>query len=328
MGAAITGWGAALPERTLDNAELAEGLDVTEDWILERTGIESRHIAGAADTASSLSIVAGAEALRRAGVEASDIDTVIVATSTADALIPGAAPLVQSALGTRGSAFDLNAACSGFLYALVQASALIEAGMAERILLCGADLLSRVSDYTDVRSCVLFGDGAGAVVVEKVEAPSRIGPFKLYSDGTKAPLLRIPQGDPYLRMQGREVYRYAVEGMTRSVREVLESASLKPGDIDLLVAHQANARIIEAVAHRLGLEEGQALLNISRLGNTSAASIPLAMVEAVATGRLSDGDVVVLTAFGAGFVWGAGVVRWGARPGTPEELMLAGDASG
>jgi 3-oxoacyl-[acyl-carrier-protein] synthase III len=327
MGSAITGWGAALPERVLDNVELAAGLEVDDDWIRARTGIESRHIAGKSDTASSLATVAGAAALDRAGLEPQDIDTVIVATSTPDTPMPASAPLVQSALGIpQAAAFDLNAACSGFLYGLAQAHALISADMSRRTLLCGADLLSRLSDYSDVRSCVLFGDGAGAVVVERVEGPTRLGPFKLLSDGTRAPLLHVPVGDRFIRMQGREVYRHAVEGMTKVVQEVLADASLGVSDIDLLVAHQANARIIEAVAARLELTPSQAFLNIVRLGNTSAASIPLALVEAVETGRLEDDDVLIVTAFGAGFVWGAGAVRWGVRAREPETLVLAGDA--
>jgi len=325
MGAAITGWGIALPERELHNAELARRLDVTEEWILERTGINSRHVAAPTDSASSLSIEAGIAALKRAGLDASQLDMVIVATSTPDEQMPATASLVQHALGASGAgAFDLNAACSGFLVALAQAGALVTSGMAQRVLVCGADLLTRVLDYDDPRSCILFGDGAGAVVLESAPGIA-FGPFRIVPDGSKEPLLRIPADDGHLRMKGREVYRHAVASMSAAVKEVLVEAGLSVTDIDLLVAHQANARIVEAVALRLGLDPSRAMLNISRLGNTSAASIPLALAEAVETGKLHDSDLVVLTAFGAGFVWGAGIVRWAApvAPRADEELVTA-----
>jgi 3-oxoacyl-[acyl-carrier-protein] synthase-3 len=328
MGAAITGWGIALPERELHNAELAGRLDVSEEWILERTGINSRHVAAPTDSASSLSTEAGRAALERAGLEASQLDMVIVATSTPDEQMPATASLVQHALGATGAgAFDLNAACSGFLVALAQAGALVTSGMSRRVLVCGADLLTRVLDYDDPRSCILFGDGAGAVVLESAPGIT-FGPFRIVSDGSKEPLLRIPADDGHLRMKGREVYRHAVASMSGVVKEVLVEAGLSVADIDLLVAHQANARIVEAVALRLGLDPVRAMLNISRLGNTSAASIPLALAEAVETGKLHDSDLVVLTAFGAGFVWGAGIVRWAApvAPEADEKLVLAQSA--
>lgn len=325
-GAAITGCGAALPAKELDNAELAQRLDVSEQWIFERTGINTRHIAGEHDTTSSLATAAAQAALRAASVAPNDLDMIIVATCTPDYQLPAAAPLVQAALGSRAGAFDVGAGCSGFLYALVQADALIHAGIAQRILVCGADVLSRITDYSDARSCVLFGDGAGAVVVEAIDGASRLGPFRLYADGSRPELLYIPTGQRYMRMEGREVYRRAVEAMTASVREVVAASGLEVADIDLLVAHQANARILNAVADRLGLRAEQSLMNIARLGNTSAASIPLALAEAVESDRVNDGDVVVLTAFGAGFVWGAGVVRWGLRLDERAELALAGTA--
>jgi 3-oxoacyl-[acyl-carrier-protein] synthase III len=326
MGAAITGWGIALPERTLSNAELSARLDVSERWIRERTGIEMRHIASDADSSATLAADAGARALARAGVEAADLDVVIVATSTPDHQIPATAPLVQHALGAgRAGAFDVNAACSGFLYALAQADALIATGVARRALVCGSDVLSRVTDYSEASSSVLFGDGAGAVVVDRIEGPSRLGPFVLRSDGADPSLLCIPKGERYLRMQGREVYRRAVEAMTASVRDVLDDAGMRLDEVDLVVAHQANARIVEAVGQRLGLRADQVALNIARLGNTSAASIPLALAEASTEGRLNDGDVVVLTAFGAGFVWGAGMVRWGALTADARAPALVGE---
>ncbi|MDQ3620843.1 MAG: ketoacyl-ACP synthase III [Actinomycetota bacterium] len=326
MGAAITGWGVALPSRELRNDELAETLPVTAKWISDRTGIEMRRVAGPEDSASSLATTAGREALARAGVEADELDMVIVATSTPDYQLPATAPLVQAALGAgNAGAFDTNAACSGFLYGLAQADGLIASGTARKILFCASDLLSRVSDYTDPSSCVLFGDGAGAVVIERVEGTSRLGPFVLRSDGSAAGLLHIPSDDPYLRMEGREVYRHAVDGMTRSVNEIVERAGMKLDEIDLVVAHQANARIVEAVGQRLGLRPDQVALNIARLGNTSAASIPLALAQASHEGDLEDGDHVIITAFGAGFVWGAALVRWGAPVDDQNELVLAGE---
>jgi 3-oxoacyl-[acyl-carrier-protein] synthase-3 len=327
MGAAITGWGTALPSNELSNAELARRLEVSEQWIFERTGILSRWVAGDEDTASSLSAAAGAAALERARVDPEDLDMVIVATTTPDYQMPATAPLVQAALGaTRAGAFDVGAACAGFLYGLAQANALVASGAARRVLVCGADLLTRVSDYSDRGSSVLFGDGAGAVIVEDVPGDSRFGSFSLKSDGSQARMLYIPRTEKYVRMRGREVYRRAVESMTLSVREVVAAAGLRIEDVDLLVAHQANARILEAVVERLGLPPERALINIVRLGNTSAASIPLALAEAVEEGKLREDDLVVLTAFGSGFVWGAGVVRWGTGVREQADLAFAGQA--
>ena len=327
MGAAITGWGTALPSREVTNEELAEGLDVSAEWIFERTGIRTRRVAAVEDSASSLATTAALEALERAGIEPNDLDLVLLATSTPNSQMPATASLVQDALGaSNAGAFDLNAACSGFLVALAQATGQVESGMAGRVLVCGADLLSRVLDYSDPRSCILFGDGAGAVVLEAGPGDTLLGPFRIRSDGSKAHLLHIPPHDGHLRMQGREVYRHAVACMTASVREVLDAGGVAVDQVDLLVAHQANARIIEAVAARVGLEPHKAMLNIHRLGNTSAASIPLALAEAVDTGRLRDGDLVVLAAFGAGFVWGAGIVRWGTGRTPVDQLVGAGRA--
>jgi 3-oxoacyl-[acyl-carrier-protein] synthase III len=327
MGAAITGWGTALPRREVTNEELAESLDVSPDWIFERTGIRTRRLAADEDSAASLATIAARQALEKAEVEPDELDLVVLATSTPVAQMPATASLVQAELGAvNAGAFDLNAACSGFLVALAQGTAQVEAGMVRRVLVCGADLLSRVLDYSDPRSCILFGDGAGAVILEAGPGATRLGPFRIRSDGSKAHLLHIPPDDGHLRMQGREVYRHAVARMTTSVREVLDAGDVTIDDVDLLVAHQANARIVEAVAARVGLEPRKAMLNIHRLGNTSAASIPLALAEAVSSGRLDDGDLVVLAAFGAGFVWGAGLVRWGTGTIAIDELVGAGRA--
>jgi 3-oxoacyl-[acyl-carrier-protein] synthase III len=323
MGAEVAGWGTALPTAELGNEELAARLGVSAQWILERTGIRSRRVVGEGETTSTLATAAGRRALEQAEADPRDVDVVIVATCTPDYKMPAAAALVQHALGaTNAWAFDLNAACSGFLFALAQADALVEARSARRVLVCGADVLTTVSDYTDPRSSVIFGDGAGAALVQATEGANRLGPFQLGTDGARPQLLWIPPATGRIRMEGREVYRRAVEGMTRSVRSLLAEARMSVGDVDLLVAHQANARILEAVAKRLGLPPERLALNIARLGNTSAASIPIAVSEAYEEGLLRDGDCVVLTAFGAGFTWGTGLLRWRtpARAGAAASL--------
>jgi 3-oxoacyl-[acyl-carrier-protein] synthase-3 len=327
MGSAIRGLGAALPERVLDNAELAGRLEVTAEWIFGRTGIQERRIADRDQTSASLATDAARVALEEARVDAGDLDYVIVATCTPDYQLPATAALVGARLGAPGvAAFDINAACSGFLYGLSQASALIDAGVAKRVLVCGADVLSRVTDQSDPKTSALFGDGAGAAVVEFVEGRSHIGPFRLHADGTRPELLYIPPETGVIHMEGREVYKRAVEGMSASVRKILLAAGITADDVDLLVAHQANARILRAVGERLGFPTEKLMTNIARVGNTSAASIPLALADAVSAGRLNDGDIVVLTAFGAGFTWGAGVVHWGAGVADQSELVLTAKA--
>ncbi|MDQ4028796.1 MAG: beta-ketoacyl-ACP synthase 3, partial [Actinomycetota bacterium] len=227
-------------------------------------------------------------------------------------------------LGARNAgAFDTNAACSGFLFALAQGTALIEAGTVRRVLVCGADVLTRFTDPTDIGSCILFGDGAGAALIEHFDGRSRVGPFSMRADGSRPELLWISPETGTLRMEGREVYRHAVEAMTSSVQELLKDTSLTLDDIDLLVAHQANARILKAVADRLGFPSERVVTNIARIGNTSAASIPLAIADAVESGVVKDGDRIVLTAFGAGFTWGAGLIEWGRGPaGTPKYAVV------
>ena len=325
MGAAITACGAALPKKTLDNEELARRLEVDEDWIYVRTGIRSRRIASENDTTGSLATQAASQVLDRAGVAAEDVDLVIVATFTPDYQLPATAPLVAAALGAgNAGAFDISAACSGFLYGLAQASALIENGTAKRVLVCGADVLSRITDYSDPRSCVLFGDGAGAALLERIEGPTRLGPFRLMADGTRPELLWIPPDKGVMQMEGREVYKRAVAGMSATVNEVLLESGLTIDDVDLVVAHQANARILKAVAERLAVPDDKVMTNIAKVGNTSAASIPLAIAEAYETGRISDGDRIVVTAFGGGFTWGAGLLTWGVGQRQEGELTVAG----
>jgi 3-oxoacyl-[acyl-carrier-protein] synthase III len=326
MGAAITACGAALPKQVLDNAELAARLDVDEDWIFARTGIRNRRIASANDTTGSLATQAAAQVLDRAGVAPEDIDLVIVATFTPDYQLPATAPLVAASLGAKNAgAYDVAAACSGFLYALAQASALIENGTMRRVLVCGADVLSRITDYSDARSCVLFGDGAGAALVERIEGPTRIGPFRLKADGTRPELLWVPPDEGVMKMEGREVYKRAVAGMSSTVKEVLDESGLTIDDVDLVVAHQANARILKAVAERLSVPEEKVMTNIARVGNTSAASIPLAIDEAYGSGRVAEGDRIVVTAFGGGFTWGAGLLTWGVDSPQERALAMAGE---
>jgi 3-oxoacyl-[acyl-carrier-protein] synthase III len=329
MGAALTAVGAALPEKTLDNAELAERFGVTEDWIIARTGIQSRRVAGDDESVVSLAVRAGQRVIEAADVNPQQLDLVIVATCSSGRQIPANSPLVAAELGARNAgAFDVNAACSGFLFALAQASALIENGTARRILLCGSDLLTRYTDPEDRGSSILFGDGAGAALVEHVDGPTRIGPFNLRTDGSRPELLHIPDGEAYLHMEGREVYRHAVEGMSSSVTELLKDTSMSLDEVDLLVAHQANARIMAAVAERLNLPTEKIITNIARVGNTSAASIPLALAEAYEVGMISEDAKIVLTAFGAGFTWGAGLVVWGTGGKHSERVALAGDVDG
>jgi 3-oxoacyl-[acyl-carrier-protein] synthase III len=325
MGAAIAGLGTAVPDAVLSNKELAERVDVSEQWIFERTGISARRIANEGESTSTLATLAGARALERAGVEPKDVDAVIVATVTPDYQFPAVGPMVVAALGVPGvCAFDLNAGCSGFLYGLSQAASMVDSGSADRVLLIGADVLSRITDYSDARSCVLFGDGAGAALVEAEEGSSKIGPFRLGADGSRPELLYVPNDTRLIHMEGREVYRHAVAEMARSVRTLLAGAEIRVDDVDLLVAHQANARILAAVAERLALPEEKVITNIARFGNTSAASIPLALAEAEEEGMLHEGALVVLTAFGAGFTWGAGIVHW-VHQRSGEPLVAVGE---
>lgn len=311
-GAAITGWGTAVPEGILTNDELAQRLDIDPSWIEQRTGITARRIAQPHETTTALATEAARRALRTAEVDPSSLDLIVLATVTPDHALPATSCLVGAALGAdRAAAYDMNAGCSGFLYALAQAHHAIGAGGARRVLVIGADVLSRITDYDDPKSCVLFGDGAGAVVVERQEGTPRMGPFLLRADGSQPELLWAPRETGLIAMEGREVYRRAVAAMADSVEQLCASAGIGLDDIDLLIAHQANARIIEAVAARTGMPVDKVVYDIATYGNTSAASIPLALAGAVSSGRLSDGDLVAFTAFGAGFTWGAGLVRWG-----------------
>ena len=320
MGASITGWGSALPLAVRTNEDLADELGVQSSWIEGRTGVRSRYIAGPSETTATLASQACAHALKVADVIASEVDMVIVATSTPDYQLPSTASLVQGELGcTQAGGFDLGAACTGFLYGLEQARVLIESGSADTVLVAGAETLSRITDYSDPRSCVLFGDGAGAVVVQ-ASGSAGIEPLRFATDVGFEELLYVRPDERLIRMQGREVYRHAVEAMTESLQELFDIAGITNADVDLIIAHQANGRILEAVADRLGTDGTRMAMHIAEVGNTSAASVPLALVDAVENDRLHDGDLIALTAFGAGFTWGAGLVRWGAKDDQPVAL--------
>lgn len=309
MSSKITGLGIALPDREMSSAELAGRLGVTEEWITVRTGIHSRRIASGSETTDGLGRAAALHALSDAAIEPSDIDLVICATVTAEKRFPSVACLVQSSLGTTVPAFDIGAGCSGFLYALQVADAAIQAKNAERVLVVGTEVLSRVTDPADPKTSVLFGDGAGAAVVQQSPHGLAVGPIRLFSDGRRSHLLDVDPERDVIRMEGREVFRSAVAGMATSVARLLAEEGLPKDDIELVIAHQANQRILDAVAAKLGVDRGLLYSNIGRYGNTSAASIPIALYEARQEGLIEADSLVVLTAFGAGFTWGAGLLH-------------------
>jgi 3-oxoacyl-[acyl-carrier-protein] synthase-3 len=313
--AGLFGVGAALPERTVTNADLESTLNTTDAWIVRRTGIRERRYLEPDEPLAGLAAEACAAALADAGREAAEVDQVIVSTITADRVTPGLAPEVALRIGARGAAaVDINAACAGFVYALDQAAALVETGRARVVLVCGAEALSRLTDHDDRGTAVLFGDGAAAVVVAASHHARGCGSgFVLGADGTQADLLFAEVDERALRMEGREVYRHAVARMVQATREALKRSGLAVDDVDLFVAHQANARIIEAAAAELGVDRSRVVLNLDRVANTSSASIPLALAQAEQDGLLRPGATVALAAFGAGFVWGAGIVGWKER---------------
>jgi 3-oxoacyl-[acyl-carrier-protein] synthase-3 len=312
--AGIFGIGAALPEHIVTNADLEERLDTTDEWIVRRTGIRERRHLAPDEPLADLAAHACVLALEDAGRSGAEVDQVIVSTITPDRVTPGLAPEVARIIGAHhASAVDVNAACAGFLYALDQAAALVESGRAGVVLVCGAEALSRITDHDDRSTAVIFGDGAGAVVVAGGDLELGIGGFVLGADGEQADLLYAERDDRVLRMEGREVYRHAVRRMVQASREALERAGRTVEDIDLFVAHQANARIIDAAAAELGVPRAKVAVNVDRTANTSSASIPLALARAEEDGLLVPGATVALAAFGAGFVWGAGIVSWKER---------------
>jgi 3-oxoacyl-[acyl-carrier-protein] synthase-3 len=309
--AGIAAIARALPERIVRNDEIAASAGVSEEWIVARTGVHERRIVEPGDRLSDLATAAGRDALERAGVEGRDLDLVLVATIAADELSPNAAPLVALELGAeRAGAMDVGAACTGFLSALALASAQVEAGRAEWVLVIGADVMSRFTDPTDRGTAALFADGAGAAVVGPAEDGGHIGPVVLRADGEGAPSIYATQDERLIRMQGHDTFREAVRRLSESTLQAVEAAGIELDDVDLFVYHQANARILAAVGQQLGLDGERVIDCIDRYGNTSSATLPIALAEAEETGRLHPGATVVLGAFGAGFTWGAGVVRW------------------
>lgn len=315
----IRGSGSALPRRIVTNAELAERVDTSDDWIVERTGIHARHIAAEDETTSSLAIEASKKALDAAGMDAGSIDLIILATATPDQTFPATATRVQHALGCNGGiAFDVAAVCSGFLYALGTADSMLRTGMAKRALVIGSETFSRILDWEDRATCVLFGDGAGAVVLEAVETDrpdSGIISTRLHADGEHSQLLYVDGGPSTtgtvgkLRMKGREVFRHAVVNLSNVLNEVLEESGFSSSEIDWVVPHQANARILDATARKLGLPAEKVIVTVDRHANTSAASVPLAFDVAMRDGRIKQGDLVVFEAMGGGFTWGACLAR-------------------
>jgi 3-oxoacyl-[acyl-carrier-protein] synthase III len=314
----LVGYGGYLPDRIVTNDELAARLDTSDDWIRARTGITRRHIAGPDDTAVSMAAAAGAQALEYAGVAAADVGAIIVATSTPDQAFPSTAVRVQAELGLRGGfGFDIAAACSGFVYAVSMADSLIRSGQVESVLVIGSEVYSRILDWSDRGTCVLFGDGAGAVLLTATDGPGPAGILSthLHSDGRTGDLLYVdgaigrPEHSGFLRMRGRDVFRHAVAKLSASVDEALQANGLTYADVSWLVPHQANLRIIEGVARKLELPPERVVVTVDRHANTSAASIPLAMNEAVRDGRIKPGDLVLMEALGGGLTWGSALVR-------------------
>ncbi len=330
----VTGWGMAVPELILTNADLAKMVDTTDEWIVERTGIRERRLADKHETTASLALQAAQRALERTEVRPRDLNLIIVATSSPEHIFPATASLVQDRLGARtAGAFDLSAACSGFIYGVNIAAQAIRSGSIDNALVIGAETLSRIVNWDDRSTCILFGDGAGAFLLQAGEKPGGVLSCVMRSDGSGGDLLSVPAGGSRMptsmetvrqkmhsiQMNGREVFRFATRVMASSTQEAVQKAGLKLDDIDLVVPHQANLRIIEAAARGLHLPLSRFVINIERYGNTSTASIPIALTEAAEAGRVHPGDHLVLVGFGAGLTWGALVLQWV----TPEKPVPA-----
>ncbi len=325
MRSRILGTGSYVPKQVLTNGDLERLVDTSDAWIVERTGIRERRKAAPGEACSDLGVQAAQQALRAARVQAADLDLIIVATCTGDAPLPSTASLIQYRLGAaRAAAFDISAACCGFVYALSVADAFIRAGQHRCILVIGSEVMSAITDWTDRNTCVLFGDGAGAAVVGPTEEDRGLLSIHLHADGRLSDLICVPGGgssipvsesmlaerQQYIKMRGNETFKVAVKTMEEAVREALAAQNFTVADIDFLVPHQANIRILRAVGQRLGLSADQVILNVDRFGNTSAASIPLALDEAVRAGQIQPGSLIVLAAFGAGLTWASGIIRW------------------
>lgn len=325
MKTRIIGTGATLPKRVLTNQDLTRRVDTTESWILERTGIRERRIAEENEAASDLAVPAARQALEMAQMNENDLDLIIVATTTPDMFFPSTACIVQDRLGARQAvAFDLSAACSGFLFALSVADQYIRNGVSKNALVIGSEVMSRIIDWTDRNTCVLFGDGAGAAVLQRTRGEHGILCTHLHSDGRLWDLIQVPGGGsrippslamlaerkPYIKMKGNETFKIAVRTLEEAVCEILKTGRVQLSELSLLIPHQANVRIIKAVADRLGLPMEKVILNVDRYGNTSAASIPIALDEAVRQGRIKAGDLLLFEAFGAGLTWASALVKW------------------
>lgn len=321
----IVGWGKFVPAKILTNDDISKIVDTSDEWIVSRTGIKERRIAGPKDTAASMGLAAAKDAIELAGIRPTEIDLIICATATPEHFFPSTASLIQDALGaTKAGAFDLSAGCSGFMYALTTAAQIIEGGEQQVILVIGSETFSRILNWQDRSTCILFGDGAGALVLKASDSKGGVLSALTRSDGSGGDLLTIPaggsllptsaatveHGQHFIQMNGREVFRFATRVVDRATREVVEKAGLKLDDIDLFIPHQANMRIIQAAARSLAVKEDRIFVNLDRYGNTSSASIPLAVCEAVEAGRLKPGDKIVMVGFGAGLAWAATTVLW------------------
>jgi 3-oxoacyl-[acyl-carrier-protein] synthase-3 len=314
----ITGLGCKVPDRVVTNDELSQYVDTTDEWIMERTGIRERRIAGPDEALSDLALPAARDALAQAGLEGKDVDLIIVATVTPDMAFPSTAAIMADVLGASdAAAYDLSAGCTGFMYAIAQAYGMLAGGLATRALVVGGDVLSRLFDWTDRSTLVLFGDGAGAVVLEAVPEQGFMG-FELGADGAGGESLWLPgsgsrnfeDADRRIKMNGREVFKFATRILVQSAEDILAKCDLTIDDVDLYIPHQANVRIIEHATRKLGVPSDRVVINVDRYGNTSSGSVPLAMADALADGRLQPGMLVLMTGMGAGLTWGSAIMRW------------------
>ncbi len=335
--ARITGWGRYMPARRLTNYDLEQMVDTNDEWITHNTGIRERRIAEPTETTVDMALEASRIALERAQVRPEDLGLIILATSTPDYFVPAGASLLQDRLGARGvPAFDLSAGCTGWLYGMVTATQFIKTGMYERVLVVGAEKVSAGIDYTDRNTAIMFGDGAGATVLEASNSPTGLLSYELGSDGALWDALYCPGGgaanpfsqkvldnrENFLRMDGKRVFKFAVKSMTRSIQNVVESSGLPFSEIDYLIPHQSNTRIIEMATHRLKFDPSKVMVNLDRYGNTSAAALPIALAEAADQGKIKDGDHVVLSGFGAGMTWGSAVIHWEPQRPAEEQAIL------
>jgi 3-oxoacyl-[acyl-carrier-protein] synthase-3 len=325
----ITGFGCHVPERVMTNDEIAQLVDTSDEWIMERTGIRERRVAAPDEALSDLCLPAARQALEHAGVAARDVDLLIVATVTPDMFFPSTGVILADQLDMPdAAAYDLSAGCTGFMYALAQAYGMLAAGLAERALVVGGDTLSKVVDWSDRSTCVLFGDGAGAVVLERVDSGGFLA-FELGAEGSGGVHLYMPAGgsrapataetvaarEHFAKMNGREVFKFATRVLVSSAHEILDEVGLSVDDVDVYIPHQANVRIIDHAAKKLGIEQNRVVVNVDRYGNTSSGSIPLAIADAVSDGRLRPGELVLMTGMGAGLTWGSALMEWTANGG-------------